>query len=137
MLKTHIATAQSNQKRYYDRHADEGKVRKGDQVMVFMPIETQGRDRKLARPYHGPYRVLNATTTNVEVSLIDKPKDPSIFISLYRVTPSYPGMGDCSWTERRTKSQKRAQNTDKSQSTSCRNTGHRPITRSMTRQSKV
>ena len=29
----HIATAQSNQKRY-DRHADEKRVRKGDQVMV-------------------------------------------------------------------------------------------------------
>ena len=78
----HIATAQSNQKRYYDCRADEKRVRKGDRVMVFMPAETQGRDRKLARPYHGPYRVLNVTPTNVEVSLIDKPKEPSIFLSL-------------------------------------------------------
>ena len=30
----HIATAQSNQKRYYDRRADEKRVRKGDRVMV-------------------------------------------------------------------------------------------------------
>ena len=139
----HIARAQSNQKRYYNRHANENKVRKGDRVMVFMPIETQGRDRKLARPYHGPYRVLNATPTNVEVSLIDKPNDPSIFISLDRVTPCYPELGDCSWTgrkRRKTKSKKHAQNTDEFQSTGCEtqtNNGHRPVTRSMTHQSKV
>lgn len=27
----------------------------GDCVMVFMPSETIGKDRKLARHYHGPY----------------------------------------------------------------------------------
>lgn len=96
----HIAKAQSNQKCYYNRHADVDKVRKGDRVMVFMPIKTQGRDRKLARPYYGPCRVLNVIPTNVEVSLIDKPNDPSIFISLDQVTACYPEFGDCSmdWT---------------------------------------
>ena len=136
----HIATAQSNQKRYYDRRADEKRVRKGDRVMVFMPAETQGRDRKLARPYHGPYRVLNVTPTNVEVRLIDKPKDPSIFISLDRVTPCYPELGDSSWTghrKRENKSKKRVQNTAQSQSTSPTNGGHRPVTRSMTCQSQA
>ena len=27
-------------------------------VVVFMPRETQGKQRKLALPHHGPYRVL-------------------------------------------------------------------------------
>ena len=79
----------------------------------------------------------------MEVSLIDKPNDPSIFVSLDRVTPCYPELGDCSWTGRKrhkTKSKKPAQNTDESQSTGCEtqtNNGHRPVTRSMTNQSKA
>lgn len=109
---------------------------KGRSSDGFMPIETQGRDRKLARPYHGPYRVLNITPTNVEVSLIDRP----IFVSLDRVTPCYPELGDSSWTghrKRKAKSKKCAQNTDQSQSTGFEtptDTGHRPGT---THQSKV
>ena len=78
----HITKAQ---KRHYDRHADEKKVRKDDRVMFFI---MQGRDWKLACPYHGPYRVLNGTLTNVEVSLIDKAKDPSIFINFSRSSDS-------------------------------------------------
>ncbi len=34
--------------------------------MMYMP---SGKDRKLARPDHGPYRVLNITPTNDEVVL--------------------------------------------------------------------
>ena len=41
-MLSHITKAQSTQKRYYDQHADEHKVQKGDRVMVFMPAETQG-----------------------------------------------------------------------------------------------
>ena len=88
--------------------------------MVFVPIETQGQDRRLARPYHGPHRVLNVTPTNVEVGLIDKPKDPSIFVSLNRVTPSYLELGDNSWTGHRkckVQSKKSAQNTVQPRST--------------------
>ena len=77
--------------------------------MVFMPIETQGRDWKLAHPYHTPYRVLNVTPTSVEISLIDKPKDPSIFVSLDRVTPCYSELGDCSWTGRKKRKTKSKQ----------------------------
>ena len=44
---------------------------------------------KLARPHFGPYNVLNLTTTNVEVRLINKPDDPLIFVSFDRVRPCY------------------------------------------------
>ena len=33
--------------------------------MVFMPSETTGKDRKLARPYHGPFRVVSLTATSL------------------------------------------------------------------------
>ena len=40
-VQKHIATTQSSQKHCYDQHrsADENKVRKGDRVMIFMPIK--------------------------------------------------------------------------------------------------
>ena len=53
--------------------------------MVYMPSEVQGKDRKLAHPYHGLYRVLQVTPTNMEGVLLDRPKDTSVFISLTRV----------------------------------------------------
>ena len=62
--------------------------------MVFMPSESQGPERKLARPFHGPYRILALAPTNAEVRLVDDPKQDSIFMSLDRVC-SYP---DTTWT---------------------------------------
>ena len=39
----------------------------GDSVFIWMPA---GAKRKLARPYHGPYRVLNVSNFGVEAQLI-------------------------------------------------------------------
>ena len=79
--------------------------------LVYMPSDVQGKERKLARPYYGPYRVLQVTPTNAEVVLIDKPRDPSIFVSLSRVRKCYEEMADETWTgpreKRKRKSQKR------------------------------
>ena len=62
------------------------KYQVGDRVMVH---EASEKTAKLARPYFGPYCVLNVTTTNAEVRLIDKPDDPSIFVSFDRVCPCF------------------------------------------------
>ena len=44
----------------------------GERVMVQMPSGTLSQERKLARPLHGPYRVLAVTPTNAEVRLVDQ-----------------------------------------------------------------
>ena len=49
--------------------------------MVFMPSEKKGTTWKLARPFYGPYCIVDLTPTNVEVRLIDKPEDPTIFVA--------------------------------------------------------
>ena len=82
-----IKTAQCRQKTTYDRGAKKLNYRIGDRVMVYMPHESTGKAAKLARPFFGPFRILNITPTNVEVRLIDKPDEPSIFVSLSRVRP--------------------------------------------------
>ena len=66
--------------------------------MVRMPSESQGKNWKLARPFYGPYRVLQVTPTNVEVRLVDQPKGDSIFVALERVRRCYTEQGDTTWT---------------------------------------
>ncbi len=51
--------------------------------------DIQGKDRKLPRPYHGPYRVLNVTHMNAKVVPVDHPRDLPIFVSLSRVRHCY------------------------------------------------
>ena len=63
----------------------------------------QGPTRKLARPFHGPYCIISLTSNNAEVTLIDEPKDPSIFAALDRFRLCYNGMWDASWTGPRRK----------------------------------
>lgn len=92
-----IGNAQNVQKRKYDSGRPEIDLKVGERVMVYTPSEIQGRDRKLARPFHGPYRVITLTPANVEVHLVDAPKQDSIFVSLDRVGRCYPELGDSIW----------------------------------------
>ena len=55
LARSEICKAQQKQKRNYDRNARPRDFHKGDRVMVYMPREQSGRNRKLARPYFGPY----------------------------------------------------------------------------------
>ena len=66
--------------------------------MVYMPGDVTGKSWKLARPYHGPFRILILTPTNAEVQLIEKPGNPSLFVALGRLRRRYPEMTDASWT---------------------------------------
>jgi hypothetical protein len=94
------------------------KVR--DRVMVYMPKEKKGKSRKVARPYFGPYRVLKVTPSNVEVRLVDKPAEPSIFVSLDRVRACYQELGDVSWSGKATRKKNIKVN---------RNVANRPVDR--------
>ena len=90
--------AQAKQKKQYDLRSKDSGLVIGDRVMVYMPGSVKGKAWKFARPYHGPYRVLAVTPTNVEVKLVDQPKEPSIFVSIDRVRRCPNEMEDISWT---------------------------------------
>ena len=104
--------------------------------MVYMPGDVSGKSWKLARPYHGPFRILSVTPTNAEVQLIEKPEEPSLFVALSRLRRCYPEMTDASWTGRkkRNKTNRRvflSSTRDDTKNSSVRREG--PVTRSMTR----
>ena len=78
--------------------------------MVYMPNEKKGTTWKLARPFYGPYRIVDITPTNAEVRLIDKPDGQSIFVALNRVRLCYPELPDKSWSGKtRKRTQKKSQ----------------------------
>ena len=60
--------------------------------------ESTGNTGNLTRPFFGPYHVLNLTSINPEVRLVDKPDEPSIFNSLDRVSPCYSELPNRSWS---------------------------------------
>ena len=92
-----IEQSQECQKVAYDKAAKDPKLEVGQRVMVHIPSEVQGRTWKFARPFHGLFRVLSLTPTNVEVRLVDEPKSESLFVSLSRVRKCHDELPDHSW----------------------------------------
>lgn len=97
LMKENITVAQSGQKKQQDEHAKEHHFKTGDRVMIYMPSAVIGKAQKLARPYHGPYRVTSATLTNVEARLVDDPDAETFFVAINRVKPCYPEQTSTSW----------------------------------------
>ena len=103
-----------------------------------MPGDVAGKDWKLARPYHGPYRITSVTLTNAEVQLIEKPSDPTLFVALNRLRKCYPEiLPNASWTgrNRKSKRKRRSGKTPEKSKSQTENLPRRegPVTRSMTR----
>ena len=93
-----IKKAQSKQKTQYDKRSTAPKIKVGDQVMVYFPDQVKGKAWKLARPYHGPHEVVALTNTNAEVSLVESPKNNSIFVALDRIRTCPEEMTNETWT---------------------------------------
>ena len=85
LARQNISQSQKKQKQHYDKGARLKDYHVGDTVFVHMPGDVQGKAWKFARPFHGPYRILELTPTNASVCLVDKPQDAPIFVSLDRV----------------------------------------------------
>ena len=85
LARSQVKKAQNKQKEYYDRHATPQNIAKGERVFVYMPAAKSGPAWKLARPYHGPYRVVKAMEGGVEVVPVDRPQDIPIRVSAQRI----------------------------------------------------
>ena len=90
----HVKKAQSRQKKYHDRHAKPKQFTPGDRVFVYMPAAKSGQAWKLARPYHGPFRIVKVMEGGVEVAPVNRPQDKSFRVSLQRVRPCPDEIGN-------------------------------------------
>ena len=72
--KEKIMTAQKHQKSQYDRKARPPKFVTGDRVFLYKPaVKRSGEEQKLARPYHGPYRITEMNANNAQIRRVDQP----------------------------------------------------------------
>jgi len=101
--RSSITRAQKWQKRQYDKRARPAKYHVGNRVMVFMPRETQGKQRKLALPHHGPYRVLELNSSCATVRPVDHPEAEPIKVNLDRLSQCPDVLPDVSWLGPRTR----------------------------------
>ena len=70
-----IQTAQARYKASYDRNSREHGYRVGDWVLVKFPQEETGKNRKLSRLWHGPYRVIETRSPDVTAVKVYAPHD--------------------------------------------------------------
>ena len=97
LARTCIAKAQKKQKLQYDKHSKPPTYRLGDRVMVYMPHETSGKDRKLSLPYHGPYRVIDIRGNCVSLTPVDNPDKEPILVNMDRIVPCHAEVPDSAW----------------------------------------
>ena len=57
----------------------------GERVFLFKPAEKTGESRKLARPFHGPYRVIKLGTNTARIHRVDKPWEEPMLVALQRL----------------------------------------------------
>ena len=80
-----IRRAQGRYKFQYDKNVREKTLRKGDWVLVHFPCDETGRWRKLSRPWHGPYRIVQVTGTGVMCTKVYYPQEGELHVHQSRV----------------------------------------------------
>ena len=87
---------QETMKEEYDRKTKDHKFEIGDRVLIHHPFTEKGLSHKLKRPYKGPYRVLQVTSTNLKLRSEQNKKAEAIIVHVNRCKlappeePRYP-----------------------------------------------
>ena len=81
-----IRTAQEKYKEVYDRSSRVADYKLGDWVLVKFPQDETGRMRKLSRPWHGPYRVIDRRDPDMTVVKVYAPQDGQVQVHQNRVS---------------------------------------------------
>lgn len=86
MATARLKQAQVRQKQYYDRQVPMSKFAVGQRVLVYIPTEKMGKERKMNRPNYGPFYIRTLTENNAEVELATDATDRR-FVALERLRP--------------------------------------------------
>ena len=98
-----VQKAQKAQKRAYDRKSKETGFEIGERVFVYMPKEKLTKAYKFARPFHGPYRVVEVLDTGVSVRPVHRPQEESFRVALNRLRRCPAAATEEFWPPRRQK----------------------------------
>ena len=97
LAQQNITRAQKRQKAVYDQKSRPARFREGERVFLFKPAEKTGHARKLARPFHGPYRVVEIDNNTAKVCRVDKPSEEPVLVALERLRRCPDEIGDVCW----------------------------------------
>ena len=107
-----MVRAQNKYKSSYDRKIHNVEFKLGQWVLVRFPQEETGKQQKLARPWHGPYHVVEKRDPDLTVVSVYFPQKGRIQIHQSRVTPCPDNLRTCwillvwwpsGWTRQTTK----------------------------------
>jgi len=87
LAASNIKAAQKCYKRQYDKHAASSQYRVGDLVLIRFPHEETGKQRKLSRPWHGPYRIVECRNPDLVVKKQFFPEEGTIQVHQLRACP--------------------------------------------------
>ena len=79
-----IQKAQQHYKSYYDKvhKCSPVSFKVGESVLIRFPQEELGKQRKLSRPWHGPYRVVEVTPSGVAAQRVYTSKNDIIRVHM-------------------------------------------------------
>ena len=77
--------AQGHYKTQYDKKSKPANYKLGDWVIIRFPHEESGKQRKLSRPWHGPYRVIQRNDPDVKAVKVYFPDETQIQVHQTRV----------------------------------------------------
>ena len=80
-----ICKAQKHYKAQHDKRIHDVKMKLGDWVLIYFPAENSGKQWKVSRPWHGPYRIVAKDETNITATRVYFPDEKSIKIHQSRV----------------------------------------------------
>ena len=90
LAAAHIRAAQNRYKAVYDRWVRGRQHQVGDWVLLRFPQEESGRQRKLSRPWHGPYRVIEKRDPDITAVKVYFPEKGPIQVHQSRACPCPP-----------------------------------------------
>ena len=98
LARKSVQRAQKKQKEQYDRRVTPiSPFREGERVFLYKPGEKTGEARKLARPFHGPYRVREMGTNTASIVRVDRPEEEPMLVSVDRLRRCPRELGDEFW----------------------------------------
>jgi len=82
---TNLRNAQQRYKKQHDKNVHDLELKIGDWVLVYFPKEDSGKNCKLSRPWHGPYRVIGKMDPDVTVCKVYFPEQGTIQVHQQRI----------------------------------------------------
>ena len=85
LAQQNIAKAQKRQKRTHDRHARDPAFCVGERVFLHTPSLRSGPGYKFARPYQGPFRILELHSNGATLTNVHRPNASLLRVAMNRL----------------------------------------------------